>query len=85
VAVHRVHELAIQQLALRQPGDQLTPADPDGTGLDRADPGVQRLDHPEPVHQLTDRQHPGTAGQRGVRGPEPDPAASRLPSAATTA
>ncbi len=92
VPVQGVDELAIQKLALRQTGHQLTAADSEGAGLDRADPGIQRLDHPESVHQLTDREHPRRPGQRGVRGPEPHPAASppsltasRLPSAATTA
>ena len=63
VTVHRVDELAVQQLALRQPG-----------------------------HQLTEREHPRRPGQRGVRIPEPHPAASpagptasRLPAAPTSA
>jgi len=68
--------------------DGVGPRRPPGGGVVR----YRDLDHPEPVHQLPHREHPGTAGQRGVRRPEPGPAASpvnqaasRLPTAATTA
>jgi len=66
-AVQPDQEVLPGQLRTGQPDQQLSPAKPPTTGLDRPDRRIQQLDHAQPVDQLGHRSHPRHRGQRQVR------------------